>query len=165
MVIYSYVHLIYRASEAENWKAISISIRNSTTTPSFFLLEFFKKSDHLMVLFHFFLCKDYNSYFSLISGKFVQNKITEKDHDQKKKNRILDVVRSQIHTNFENSWKFRSLKVILDLSSLLKLIYSEKASKFCEISTNYLYYLRTASQIIGGDFARFCSLLRLYEFT
>ena len=26
MVIYSYVHLIYRASEAENWKAISIPI-------------------------------------------------------------------------------------------------------------------------------------------
>ena len=95
-----------------------------------------------MVLFHFFLCKDYNSYFSLISGKFVQNKITEKDHDQKKKNRILDVVRSQIHTNFENSWKFRSLKVILDLSSLLKLIYSEKASKFCEISTVDLSYVK-----------------------
>ena len=79
----------------------SISIRNSTTTTSFFLLEFLKKSDYskdyLMVLFHFFLCKDYNSYFSLISGKFVQNKITEKDDDQKK-NRISNVVRSQIPT-------------------------------------------------------------------
>ena len=65
-------------------KQFSISIRNSTTTTSFFLLEFLKKSDYLMVLSNFFLCKDYNSYFSLISGKFVQNKITEKRRRSKK---------------------------------------------------------------------------------
>ena len=76
---------------------------NSTTSTGFFFQEFLKKSDHLMILFQFFLlCKDYNSYFFLISGKFVQKKITEKDHNRKK-NRILDVVRSKIHTNFENS--------------------------------------------------------------
>ena len=44
----------------------------------------------------------------------------------------------------------------------VKFIYSEKATKFCKISTNYLSYLCTASQIIGGDFAKFCGLLRIY---
>ena len=39
----------------------------------------------------------------------------------------------------------------------LKFIYSEKATKFCEIST-LLYVL-----YLGGDFAKFCSLLRIYE--
>ena len=47
--------------------------------------------------------------------------------------------------------------------SVLKFIYSEKATKFYEISTNYLSYIYTASQIIGGDFAKFCGLLRIYE--
>ena len=42
-------------------------------------------------------------------------------------------------------------------------MYSEKATKFCEISTNYLSYVHTASQRIGGDFAKFCGLLRIYE--
>ena len=44
----------------------------------------------------------------------------------------------------------------------LKFIYSEKATKFCEISTEDLS-LRSASQIYGGDFAKFCGLLKLYE--
>ena len=69
---------------------------NSTTSTGFFFQEFLKKSDHLMILFHFFLCKKYNSYFFLISGKFVQKEITEKNHNQKK-NRILDVAWSKIH--------------------------------------------------------------------
>ena len=47
--------------------------------------------------------------------------------------------------------------------TILKFIYSEKATKVCEISTNYLSYVCTASQIIGGDFAKFCGLLRIYE--
>ena len=33
----------------------------------------------------------------------------------------------------------------------VKSIHSEKAEKLCEI------------QIIGGDFAKFCGLLRIYE--
>ena len=45
----------------------------------------------------------------------------------------------------------------------LKFINSEKAKKICEISTNYLSLCSTASQIIGGDFAKFCGLLRIYE--
>ena len=45
----------------------------------------------------------------------------------------------------------------------IKFIYSEKATKFCEISTNYLSYVNTASWLIGGDFAKFCGLLRIYE--
>ena len=46
---------------------------------------------------------------------------------------------------------------------LIKFIYCEKATKFCEIYTNYIFVLCTASQIIGGDFAKFCGLLRIYE--
>ena len=38
---------------------------------------------------------------------------------------------------------------------MLKFIYSEKATK--------LFVLCTASQIIGGDFAKFCGLFRIYE--
>ena len=41
--------------------------------------------------------------------------------------------------------------------TVVKFIYSEKTTKFCEISTNYL------TDIIGGDFAKFCGLLRIYE--
>ena len=52
---------------------------------------------------------------------------------------------------------------ILSLCSFLKFIYSEKATKFCEISTNYFSYVLTASQIIGGDFSKFCGLLRIHE--
>ena len=36
----------------------------------------------------------------------------------------------------------------------LKFIYSEKATKFGEISTIHL---------TGGDFAKFCDLFRIYE--
>ena len=44
-----------------------------------------------------------------------------------------------------------------------KFIYSEKASKFCKISTVDLTGT-TLGQIYGGDFAKFCGLLRIYEF-
>ena len=44
----------------------------------------------------------------------------------------------------------------------LKFIYSEKATKFWEIS-NQLFDWQYIGQIIGGDFARFCGLLRIYE--
>ena len=42
---------------------------------------------------------------------------------------------------------------------LVKFIYSEKATKFCEISTDWHYI----GQIYGGDFAKMCGLLRINE--
>jgi hypothetical protein len=42
---------------------------------------------------------------------------------------------------------------------LIKFIYSEKATKFCEISTNCWSYVLP----VGGDFAKFCGLLRIHE--
>ena len=39
--------------------------------------------------------------------------------------------------------------------------YSEKATKFCEISTVYL--TQYIGQIYGGDFIKFCGLLKIYE--
>ena len=38
--------------------------------------------------------------------------------------------------------------------------YSEKATKFCE-NLRQLFVLLTASQLIGGDFATCCGLLRI----
>ena len=43
---------------------------------------------------------------------------------------------------------------------ILKIIYSEKVTKFCEIFT---FDYSTYSQKIGEDFAKFCGLLRIYE--
>ena len=37
-------------------------------------------------------------------------------------------------------------------------MYSEKATKFCEISTNTVHRKK-----IGGDFTKFFGLLRIYE--
>ena len=50
----------------------------------------------------------------------------------------------------------------MDYCVLLKFIYSEKATNFCEISTVDLSYVITVSngQIYGG---KFCGLLRIYE--
>ena len=62
----------------------------------------------------------------------------------------------------------------------VKFIYSEKATKFCEISTLDLSYVVTVKegckrelglsaaiksngQIYGEDFTKFCGLLRIYE--
>ena len=42
----------------------------------------------------------------------------------------------------------------------VKFIYSEKATKFLG-NLHQLFVLCTASQIIGGDFAKFCGLLRI----
>ena len=46
---------------------------------------------------------------------------------------------------------------------ILKFIYSEKATKFCEISTVDLSYVCSNCKIYGGDFAKVCGLLRIYE--
>ena len=42
-------------------------------------------------------------------------------------------------------------------------MYSEKATKFCEIFSNYIFDWQYIGQIIGGDFAKFYGLLRIYE--
>ena len=44
----------------------------------------------------------------------------------------------------------------------VKFIYSEKATKFCKISTVDLT-VTTLGQIYGGDFAKICGLFRIYE--
>ena len=86
-----------------------------------------------MILFHFFLWKKYNSYFFLISGKFVQKEITEKNQNQKK-NRLLDVAWSKIH--MYQLWDFlKSLIIKSDFGSKLLVIkvgYSQK--NICIIS-------------------------------
>ena len=43
----------------------------------------------------------------------------------------------------------------------VKFIYSEKATKFGEISTNYLSNVLPVKYLIGGDFAKFFGLLRI----
>ena len=45
---------------------------------------------------------------------------------------------------------------------LVKFIYCEKATKFYEISTLILSVMY-CRQKQGGDFAKFCGLLRIYE--
>ena len=44
------------------------------------------------------------------------------------------------------------------VSIFVKFIYFKKATKFCEISTKDCH---SAIQIYGGDFAKFCGLLRI----
>ena len=53
-------------------------------------------------------------------------------------------------------------KLIL-LYVLINFMYSEKATKFCEISTVDLTGTTYIGQIYCGDFAKFCGLLRIYE--
>ena len=57
------------------------------------------------------------------------------------------------------------LKNIIDLEKegCKKIIYSEKATKFCKISTNYLTESMYIGQIIGWNFVKFCGPLRIYE--
>ena len=45
----------------------------------------------------------------------------------------------------------------------VKFIYSKKATNFFEIFPVDLSYVCSASQIYGGDFAKFCGLLKIYE--
>ena len=71
---------------------------------------------------------------------------------------------SQVATTHNGVKTFMKSHTINFLAStILKFIYSEKATKFCEISTNYLTGSMYAGQIIGGDFAKFCVLLRIDE--
>ena len=47
----------------------------------------------------------------------------------------------------------------------VKLVYSEKATNFCKISTIDLSYVSIYSngQIYNGDFTKVCGLLKIYE--
>ena len=48
---------------------------------------------------------------------------------------------------------------------MLKFIYSEKATKFCGISIVGLFYIVPVKpKAYGRDFAKFCGLLRIFEF-
>ena len=64
---------------------------------------------------------------------------------------------------FKNSSRigFRVIKTpwVYISACFVKFIYSEEATNFCEISTVDLSC--SNSQIYGGDFAKFCGLLRI----
>jgi hypothetical protein len=45
----------------------------------------------------------------------------------------------------------------------VKFIYSEKATKFCEISTADLFYIVPVKSTVDTYFTKFCGLLRIYE--
>ena len=68
---------------------------------------------------------------------------------------------------FKNSSRigFRVIKTpwVYISACFVKFIYSEEATKFCEISNVILTGSKYIGQIIGGDFAKFCGLLRIYE--
>ena len=48
-------------------------------------------------------------------------------------------------------------------SLYVKFIFSEKATKFCELTTLDLSYVCSNGQIYGGHFENICGLLRIYE--
>ena len=50
-----------------------------------------------------------------------------------------------------------------NFNEFVKFIYSEKATKFCEIFPLLLTACTVLSQKQGEDFAKFCGLLRIYE--
>ena len=81
----------------------------------------------------------------------------------KEAQRKLDV---QNIEHIEKTYFLILTPLVLNLSYLgfLKFIYSEKATKLCEISTNYLSYICTASKIIGGDFANFVAFSEYINF-
>ena len=55
-----------------------------------------------------------------------------------------------------------SMQESAGIDMYVKFIYSEKAAKFCEISTVDLFYVVQVKST-GGDFAKFCGLLKIYE--
>ena len=61
-----------------------------------------------------------------------------------------------------HKYKVRANSLFLFTSQFMsvKFIYSEKATKFCEISTSDLT-ITNIGQIYGGDFEKFCGLLRI----
>ena len=64
---------------------------------------------------------------------------------------------------FNNTEAQEIFQIVIFKKIQLKFIYSEKATNFCEISTVDLSYVVCNGQIYGGDFAKFCGLLRMDE--
>ena len=56
---------------------------------------------------------------------------------------------------------FYTIQTIPWANILHPSVYSEKATKFCKIST--IFDWQYIGWIIGGDFAKFCGFLRIYE--
>ena len=54
-------------------------------------------------------------------------------------------------------------QISLWVSKTVKFIYTEKATKFCEISTVHRFDCQSIEQIYSGDFTKICGLLRIYE--
>ena len=59
--------------------------------------------------------------------------------------------------------RFRSRFEFKVVHYIVKFIYPEKATKFCEISTVDVTVTTYIGQIYGGDFTKICGLLRIYE--
>ena len=57
---------------------------------------------------------------------------------------------------------FEGRQRLLAKSLYIRSIYSEKATKFYEIFTNYLSYVSSTSQIIGWDFAKWVIFRKHY---
>ena len=74
---------------------------------------------------------------------------------------LLEFGRIKLLANNEKS--NATTKKNFDPQYLLKFIYSEKATKFCEISIVNLSYVVTVKSTQGGNFAKLCGLLRIYE--
>ena len=63
-------------------------------------------------------------------------------------------------TQSVNTMTFSGTDGFTILSFFVKFVYSEKATKFCEIFTLLLSTVHTDKK---KDFAKFCGLLRIYE--
>ena len=81
-------------------------------------------------------------------------------------NQILDETKIQNEittiTTIESTVTEATIRNTTIVVHLIKFIYSEKATNFCEISTVDLSYQCSIGQIYGGDFAKLCGLLRIY---
>ena len=60
-------------------------------------------------------------------------------------------------------WSSYSAVYEIRQDSLLKFLYSEKATIFLW-NLHRRFFLSSNGQIYGGDFAKFCGILRIYEF-
>ena len=80
-------------------------------------------------------------------------------------NSLMSILKWYISIIYVAKWVIvnrRLSRLHLFVATILKFIYSEKATNFSKFF-HQLFVLCTASQIIGGDFAKFCGFLRIYE--
>ena len=84
-----------------------------------------------------------------------------------KKYILLSAAEQEIFYSKDKIWILRKAYpfglLLKNVSILVKFIYSEKATIFCEISTVDLTTTTYIGQIYGGDFTKLCGLLRIYE--